>query len=92
MVEASIVGGQASTRKVASAGKVIAAKSLLNASKNVAVQVLEPGMSSGSKEAKGCVLPNSLKGGSSKSISKAPRINQIIKQLGTKQKKGRIVG
>ncbi|KAK8486595.1 hypothetical protein V6N11_068289 [Hibiscus sabdariffa] len=80
-------GGNIVAEKVASTGKVIATKSSLNAAKNVAIQVLEPGMHSGSKEIKGRVLPNSLKGGSSKTILKAPGNNSIIKQLGPKLKK-----
>ncbi|KAK8659253.1 hypothetical protein V6N13_029461 [Hibiscus sabdariffa] len=87
VISAGPDGGNTVAEKVASTGKVIAAKSSLNATKNVAVQVLEPCMHSGSKEIKGLILPNSLKGGSSKTILKAPGNNSIIKQLGPKQKK-----
>ncbi|KAK8488322.1 hypothetical protein V6N13_024844 [Hibiscus sabdariffa] len=73
--------------KVASVGKVIASKTSLNTSKNIVVQVLELGMNSGSKEIKGRILPNSLKGGSSKINMKEPEINSILKQLGPKQKR-----
>ncbi|KAL4341260.1 hypothetical protein GQ457_08G016750 [Hibiscus cannabinus] len=80
-------GGHAVPGNVASVGKVIAAKSSLNVAKNVAVQVLEPGMALGSHTSKGRILPNSLRSGLSKSNLKSSGINQIIKQIGTKQKK-----
>ncbi|KAK8713963.1 hypothetical protein V6N13_149165 [Hibiscus sabdariffa] len=75
-------GGHTVPENVASAGRVIAAKSSLTAAKNVAVQVLEPGMALGSHAPKGRILPNSLRSGLSKS-------NLNFKQLGTKQKKKR---
>ncbi|KAK8476579.1 hypothetical protein V6N11_069404 [Hibiscus sabdariffa] len=80
-------GGHTVPENVASAGRVIAAKSSLTAAKNVTVQVLEPGMALGSHASKGRILPNSLRSGLSKS-------NLNFKQLGTKQKKrdGRGVG
>ncbi|KAK8494150.1 hypothetical protein V6N12_032983 [Hibiscus sabdariffa] len=86
-VDAGSVGLQTGTREVALVGKVIAAKTSVNTSKNVAVQVLEPGMNSGSKEIKGRILPNALKDGSSNINTKTPEINSIVKQLGPKQKK-----
>ncbi|KAK8561674.1 hypothetical protein V6N12_048738 [Hibiscus sabdariffa] len=54
-------GGHTVPENVASAGRVIAAKSSLTAAKNVAVQVLEPGMALGSHAPKGRILPNSLR-------------------------------
>ncbi|KAL4289808.1 hypothetical protein GQ457_14G017730 [Hibiscus cannabinus] len=85
--ETDLVGGQADPGRVASAGRVVTAKSTLNAAKNVEVQVFEPGMALGSHASKGRSLPSSLKSRLSKSNLKPSGINQVIKQLGTKQKK-----
>ncbi|KAL4333427.1 hypothetical protein GQ457_07G010550 [Hibiscus cannabinus] len=88
LISQPVLGG------VASSGKVVMAKSNLRADKNVAVQVLEPGILSVSKEVRGHVLPSSLKGGSSRNNSKAQGINLSIKQPGIKPKKReeRVVG
>ncbi|KAK8661165.1 hypothetical protein V6N13_052064 [Hibiscus sabdariffa] len=72
---------------VASLGKVVMAKSTLSTDKNVAVQVLEPGLLSGSKEDRGRILPSSLKEGSSRVNLMALRTNLRIKQPGTKPKR-----
>ncbi|KAL4360801.1 hypothetical protein GQ457_04G012650 [Hibiscus cannabinus] len=72
---------------VASSGKVVMAKSILRADKNVAIRVLEPGFKPVSKEVRGRVLPNSLKGGSSRHNLKLQGANLSIKQPGIKPKK-----
>ncbi|KAK9007806.1 hypothetical protein V6N11_074724 [Hibiscus sabdariffa] len=72
---------------MASSWKVVMVKSILRADKNVAIRVLEPGFKPVSKEVRGRVLPNSMKGGSSRHNSKLQGTNLSIKQPGIKPKK-----
>ncbi|KAL4278579.1 hypothetical protein GQ457_03G026910 [Hibiscus cannabinus] len=58
--------------RVASQGRVVAAKSSLNADKHVAVQVLDSTLNPGPRVGKGRILPSSLRGGISKPVIKKP--------------------
>ncbi|KAL4280973.1 hypothetical protein GQ457_03G007680 [Hibiscus cannabinus] len=58
--------------RVASQGRVAAAKTSLNADKHAAVQVLDSTLNPGPRVGKGRILPSSLRGGISKPVTKKP--------------------
>ncbi|KAK8660248.1 hypothetical protein V6N13_051181 [Hibiscus sabdariffa] len=73
--------------RVASQGRVVAAKSSLNANKHVAVQVLDSTLNPGPRVGKGRIFPSSLRGGISKPVTKKPVGTHSSKNMGPKQAK-----